>query len=1078
MSRHRDLNVRGRGCWAGLAMVVLVVAPQALAAEKAGGEAALVQRLVEQTGVSQGVCAVVGGQDGGLALALGKRSQFLVHVWEPEAATAGSVGRMLDEQGLYGRRVIVERGTLNRLPYADNTIDLVLALGLKDDDLGHLAAAEVLRVLRPEGKAVVGRSAGLHGPADKLSRGRLERWLAATKIEPAAVHDEDGDLWAELTKPPMQGVDDWSHWEHRPDNNPVSTDAVITAPYMTQWFGQPYYITMPAITTASAGRLFLAMGHIAHHEREESWLNTLMATNGYNGTVLWTRKLPDGYLAHRSAFVATPDTFYMIDPTGGGCLMLDPKTGEEKDRIRVPEVRGEWKWMALHDGVLFALAGEEKDPAETTVVRSQRPQWSWHELSNGYYTPQVPWGFGRTILAYDVAKCRLLWKHDEDKPIDSRAMVIGGERLVFYGPESRVGCLHLKTGHLRWANDDPKIRRLIEEPGRGLTSTPGFKSACFAIYTPKAVVYEGQTKMNVVAVSLDDGKMLWHHKKSTNNPNMLYLDDRLLVGIGAEGSTLAVDPATGEKIEDLGFKKRSCTRLTATPDSLFCRGWPEGLTRYDRVNKQVVFNGAFRPACNDGMIGTNGLLYGGPWTCDCNLSLMGRIAMCSAGGFDFERRATDEERLELGRGDISQVAPLEASDTDWATYRANADHTASTPAAVASKASKAWEWKAGSAAQITAPTSAGGLIFVGDSNGRVHAIDAAGGTTKWSFLTAGPIMQPPTIASGRAYAGSGDGYIYALEAATGRMLWRFRASPVERRIMVYGSLCSTWPVNTGVLVKDGVAYAAAGIIDYDGTYVYALDAITGRIKWQNVTSGHLDKKLGKGVSAQGNLTIAGGRLWMPGGNVVSPAAYDLRTGEYVGDGPGNGSPRANRGEEIGVLKGRYLVFGGRLRYSARENVVNPERFVSAALRVDGGIGGGVPINGGKIPPAWNDDRIVCVDGRSTVPVCFKTSTLEALASTGDAKKQLDQPVWQAAGFEGSDTVSLALASNGVVAVREQPRPRNRWSQWRVACLNPDDGRPAWEQNLPAPASPGGLLIDRDGRVIVTLNDGNMVCYGG
>ena len=98
--------------------------------------------------------------------------------------------------------------------------------------------------------------------------------------------------------------------------------------------------------------------------------------------------------------------------------------------------------------------------------------------------------------------------------------------------------------------------------------------------------------------------------------------------------------------------------------------------------------------------------------------------------------------------------------------------------------------------------------------------------------------------------------IRALEAATGRLLWRFRAAPVERHIMVYGNLCSTWPVNTGVLVKDGVAYAGAGIIDTDGTYVYALDALTGKVKWQNITSGHLDKQLRKGVSAQGILTAA------------------------------------------------------------------------------------------------------------------------------------------------------------------------------------------------------------------------------
>jgi hypothetical protein len=66
---------------------------------------------------------------------------------------------------------------------------------------------------------------------------------------------------------------------------------------------------MPAMTTAAGGRTFLAMGHIAHHKREWGSLNRLMGRNGYNGTVVWELKLPDDYLVHRSAFIATKDTY-------------------------------------------------------------------------------------------------------------------------------------------------------------------------------------------------------------------------------------------------------------------------------------------------------------------------------------------------------------------------------------------------------------------------------------------------------------------------------------------------------------------------------------------------------------------------------------------------------------------------------------------------------------------------------------------------------------------------------------------------------------------------------------------------
>jgi hypothetical protein len=49
------------------------------------------------------------------------------------------------------------------------------------------------------------------------------------------------------------------------------------------------------------------------------------------------------------------------------------------------------------------------------------------------------------------------------------------------------------------------------------------------------------------------------------------------------------------------------------------------------------------------------------------------------------------------------------------------------------------------------------------------------------------------------------------------LLWAFwRAA--ERLVPVYGTLMSTWPVTTGVLVDNGTAYFAAGMANYDGTY--------------------------------------------------------------------------------------------------------------------------------------------------------------------------------------------------------------------------------------------------------------------
>ena len=86
----------------------------------------------------------------------------------------------------------------------------------------------------------------------------------------------------------------------------------------------------------------------------------------------------------------------------------------------------------------------------------------------------------------------------------------------------------------------------------------------------------------------------------------------------------------------------------------------------------------------------------------------------------------------------------------------------------------------------------------------------------------------------------------------------FRAAPAHRWIPVYGKLISTWPVAGGVVVQDGVVYAAAGIAHYDGTHVYALDAASGQLEWYNDSSGVTSEKANHGVSLQGSLYVQAG----------------------------------------------------------------------------------------------------------------------------------------------------------------------------------------------------------------------------
>ena len=274
------------------------------------------------------------------------------------------------------------------------------------------------------------------------------------------------------------------------------------------------------------------------------------------------------------------------------------------------------------------------------------------------------------------------------------------------------------------------------------------------------------------------------------------------------------DPLTGEVLAKIAKPRRACTRPTGSADAIFFRA-DDGSVRLDTASLQPQWVSPMRPDCQDGVTVANGLLYWWPSVCDCQLTLYGMTCLGPAGDFDFTPAVAQAERLQKGDGLASSVAALPALLGDWPTFRGDNACSAATLANVVAPSQLLWQFdpRASTAPGLpctTSPVAVGGLVFVGGTDGVVRALDATTGAVRWRAYTGGAIRVPPTIWEGRAFVGSGDGWVYSYEATTGRLLWRFRAAPAERIMPVYGTLMSTWPVATGVLVDNGTAYFAAG----------------------------------------------------------------------------------------------------------------------------------------------------------------------------------------------------------------------------------------------------------------------------
>jgi outer membrane protein assembly factor BamB len=406
-----------------------------------------------------------------------------------------------------------------------------------------------------------------------------------------------------------------------------------------------------------------------------------------------------------------------------------------------------------------------------------------------------------------------------------------------------------------------------------------------------------------------------------------------------------------------------------------------------------------RPQCHVGVVVGNGHLYWAPWACDCNLQMFGVISVGPAGEFKFDQPATEAERLETA-ADAAKVAPLASSPDDWPAYRADNARSARTQAAVPDAVALLWQFAPPRPVEPTAPVAAGGLVMVAGSDGLVRALDAATGRPRWTAYTGGAVRYPPAVADGRAFVGSGDGWAYALEAATGRLLWRFRASPVPRKIVLYGTLLDTWPVAAGVLVDRGTAYLAAGINNFDGTHVYALDAATGRLKWQNNTCGHLDAFSRRGVAVQGDLLLADGKLYLAGGDAVSPAIFNVDDGTCQNPPPNAPGSQALRGRELTLASGTVTVSG--------------QPFYS----------------------------------RPEAPVYDKSVKWET---------------------------PVVTAKNAQVSFIEQKDEKG--AAWSLVARDPAGGAERWSQPLPDAPVRWGIAVDAQGRILVTLRSGKVMCFG-
>ena len=791
-----------------LALILSALSHVAVAAESPSAAA-----ILEATGVKGGLVAHVGCGDGKLTAALRANDSYLVHGLDSDAENIAAARKHIKALGQYGN-VFVEQWSGDRLPYIDNTVNLIVS-----EDLGGISSAEVMRILAPKGVAYV------------KSKGR----------------------WTKVTKPRPKEIDEWTHYLHDAGNNAVAQDSIIEPPTRYQWVSGPRYArqhdhmsSVSAVVSAN-GRLFYIFDDAPRASIliPPKW--GLIGRDAFNGKMLWQRKielwhphlwrLKSGPQLLARRLVAVGDRVYVTLGIDAPLSVLDAATGQTLHTYEGTKATEE---ILCCDGVLILSVAAEGQPMRSDPKKHYRTLAEMNkDVTNPLWT-QAP----RTIMAVDANSGRTLWK--KNSQLVSLSLAAGGQRVLFHDGE-RIQCLDRRTGRPLWSSEQLPAKKAMRSSG----------GATLVLYED-VVLYSGQTAVEkssqrgrgttMFALSAKDGKTLW---QSPHHPcgHMGTPDDILVAGglvwngAIAQGSDSGIvtgrDLHTGEvkseftpDVQTHWFHHR-CYRAKATEKYLlFSR---TGIEFIDHVAEHWICHHWVRGACHYGIMPCNGLIYAPQHPCACYIEakLYGFTVLAPPSAtMPLRRDVPDAERLTRGAAyDLSlRSAGTKVKSEEWPTFRHDPGRSGAVKTTVRpSGLKRTWQTKLGGG--LSAPVVADGKLFVASVHSHdVRALDTATGKHVWSFTAAGRVDSPPTIWRGRALFGSADGHVYCLNAGDGKLMWRYRAAPEDRRMMAFDQIESVWPVHGNVLVQNDILYCVAGrsmFLD-GGMRMLRLDPKTGR----------------------------------------------------------------------------------------------------------------------------------------------------------------------------------------------------------------------------------------------------------
>jgi outer membrane protein assembly factor BamB len=586
------------------------------------------RQIVDETGITQGYCLLLGCHDGQLAYELARRTQLRIVCVDTDPARLRQVADRLMASGIYGWRVSVRQvAAWDKLPFTKYFANLVVSEQVATRGTCPVEMCELVRVLRPSGGvAYLGPFRDANGP---LPSEKIETWMRTGAVSAASQLVQSPaarpGYWSRTVRRPLAGAGQWTHQYGNPDNSANSRDdlqgACETGHLEVQWLGRPgadfgadRNPRMPAPLSVS-GRLF------------HQGLDRMAALDAYNGTILWSLEIPGLLRVNmpRDASAWCADREHLYVAVRDRCWRLDAQTGNRS--ATYPIVRRaedpqdlQWGYVAHSEGRLYG----------STVSRgaAYRNIWGgggegWYDGTSGPTTAKV---CSNRLFALQPRSGDTEWTY-EDGAIINTTITIGGGHVYFVEcrhPQvirdmgGRIGRTELWQDQFLVALDAVSGEKVWE---RSIDTADGIVVFYLSYGNERLfITSSGAGTYHLYAFDAHDGSAIWDASHAwTSNNHSGHMQHPVVTDDIVYLEPCGYRAADGALVTDRMGRHEGCATYIATAGALIYRGAGRRIAMWDVESGKTTFWDSLRPSCWLSTIAAGGMVLSpeGGGGCSC-----------------------------------------------------------------------------------------------------------------------------------------------------------------------------------------------------------------------------------------------------------------------------------------------------------------------------------------------------------------------------------------------------------------------------------------------------------------------------